>query len=91
MYKETTKVINKLGIHARPASDLTIKAKEFTSEITIKKLDDPEAKEINAKSIMKILAASITKGCRVEISATGEDEKQAVMEIVKLFESGFSE
>ena len=91
MYTETTEVINQLGIHSRPASDLTLKAKEFNSVITIKNLNNQEAKAINAKTIMRVLAASITKGCKVEISADGNDEQQAVKELVKLFESGFSE
>ena len=91
MYTETTKVINKLGLHARPASDLALKAKEFSSIITIKNLSNSEAKAINARAMMKILATSIKMGCIIEISAEGDDEQQAVKDIVKLFESGFSE
>ena len=91
MYTETTKVINKLGLHARPASDLALKAKEFSSVITIKNLSNPEAKAINARAMMKLLATSIKMGSTVEISAEGDDEQQAVKELTKLFESGFSE
>ena len=91
MYTETTKVINKLGLHARPASDLALKAKEFSSTITIKNLSNPEAKAINARAMMKVLATSIKMGCIIEIAAEGNDEQQAVKEIAKLFESGFSE
>ena len=93
MYTETTKVINQLGLHARPASNLALKAKEFSSAIMIKNLSNPNAKPIalSARTFMKILAASIKMGCMVEISANGEDEQQAVKELVKLFESGFSE
>ena len=91
MYSETTEVINQLGLHARPSSDLSLKAKEFNSVITIKNLSNPESKKINAKTMMKVLAASITMGSAVEISAEGEDEQQAVKELIKLFESGFSE
>ena len=91
MYTESTEVINQLGLHARPVSDLTLKAKEFASAITIKNLSIPEAKAVNAKTFVRVLAASIKMGCTVEISAEGEDEQQAVKELVKLFESGFSE
>ena len=91
MYTETTKVINQKGIHSRPASDLTLKAKEFNSAITIRNLSNPESKTVNAKTVMRVLASSITVGCEVEISADGDDEQQAVKELVKLFESGFSE
>lgn len=91
MYSEKTKIINKLGLHARPASNLTLKAKEFSSAIVIKNLSSPEAQAINAKTVMKIMAASIKMGSTIEISADGEDEQQAVKELVKLIESGFSE
>ena len=91
MYTETTKVINKFGIHARPASNLTLKAKEFVSDITIKNLNKPDSKAINAKGIMMLLAAGIGTGSVVEITADGDDEQQAVKELVKLFDAGFSE
>jgi Phosphotransferase System HPr (HPr) Family len=91
MVTVTTKVINKLGIHARPASNLTLKAKEFESEITIKNLSAKNPIPVNAKSIMKILVASITTGSLVEISAEGKDEQKAVDELITLFEEGFSE
>ena len=91
MVKMTTKVINKLGIHARPASELTLKAKEFSSTIVLKNLSTNEQKEINAKYIMLIMAASIAKDNVIEVSAQGEDQEQAVKAIVGLFELGFSE
>ena len=91
MYSEKTKIINQLGLHARPASNLTLKAKEFSSAIVIKNLSSPETQAINAKTVMKIMAASIKMGSTIEISADGEDEQQAVKELVKLIESGFSE
>lgn len=91
MYKRATKVINKTGLHARPASDFTLKAKGFESEIQIRNLDDEAAEAINAKSIMKILAAGIRSGAMIEISADGGDEKSAVDSLVALVESGFGE
>jgi phosphocarrier protein len=68
-----------------------MKAKEFVSDITILNLSSPTPQKINAKAIMKILAASISSGDRVEITAEGEDEQQAVEALVSLFEAGFSE
>jgi len=91
MYSETTKVINKSGIHARPASELALKGKKYASIITIKNLSSADPRPINVRSIMKVLAASISGGSSVEISAEGEDEQQAVKGIVSLFESGFLE
>ncbi len=90
MYSRKTTIINKSGLHARPASDLTLKAKEFASEITIVNLDK-ESREINVKSILKVLAAAIPMGARVEIRAEGDDERAAVDALVHLIDSGFGE
>ena len=90
MYSKRAVIVNKTGLHARPASVLTMKAMEYKSFIAIKNLDNEKEKLINAKSIMKILAASITVGTNIEISAEGEDERMAVEELVKLVESGFA-
>lgn len=48
MYSKETVIINKTGLHARPASDFTKKASGFKSAINVKNLD--EDKEGNAKS-----------------------------------------
>ncbi len=90
MYSRKTTIINKSGLHARPASDLTLKAKEFASEITIVNLDK-ESREINVKSILKVLAAAIPMGARVEIRAEGDDERAAVDALVHLIDTGFGE
>ncbi len=91
MYTRETKVINKTGLHARPASDLVLMAKGFEAEILMKNLDDAQAQAFNAKSIMRILAAGISTGTRIEISADGCDEKSAVDTLVGLVESGFGD
>jgi phosphocarrier protein len=89
MYSVTTKVTSKHGLHARPASDFTMKAKEFSSSIVIRNLDLEHPLDINAKSILKVMAGSIKEGAQIEIKADGEDEKQAVDALVTLLTSGF--
>lgn len=89
MYKKTTTILNKSGLHARPASDFVKEAGKFGSKITIRRLDEDE--EANAKSIVFLLSLGIGQGVEVEISAKGEDEQQAVDSLVALIESGFGE
>lgn len=89
MYKKTTTILNKSGLHARPASDFVKEAGKFSSKITIKRLDEDE--EANAKSIVFLLSLGIGQGIEVEISAKGDDEQQAVDSLVALIESGFGE
>lgn len=90
MYKKTVTVLNKTGLHARPASDFVKAAAKFSSKITIKRLDE-DMDEANAKSIVFLLSLGIGQGTEVEISARGDDEQQAVDELTALIESGFGE
>lgn len=90
MYSKRTKIVNQSGLHARPASDLTLKAKQFSSSITILNCESDKP-AFNAKSIVKLLAASIKKDNEIEISAEGEDEEQAVDALIALVELGFGE
>lgn len=89
MTKKTTKIINKTGLHARPASDFVQAAGKFQSDISIKRVGDEE--EANAKSIIFLLSLGLCQGEEVEISADGSDEAEAVDQLVKLIQSGFGE
>ena len=59
MIKRETKIINKTGLHARPASDFVLAAKKFESRITICK---EGGEPVNAKSMMRLLAECIGQG-----------------------------
>lgn len=89
MYERETVIINKTGLHARPASDFTKKASQFQAAINVKNLE--EGKEGNAKSIIAVMAMCLSKGTRVAVSADGEDEKEAVDTLIELIDSGFGE
>ena len=62
-------VINRLGLHARPAAKLTQKANEFLSEIKI----DKDGRVVNGKSIMGVMLLAASKGTVLKISADGTD------------------
>jgi len=87
MYQKTVKVINRAGIHARPAAFLVQIAKDFESEIVFERGDD----RINGKSIMGIITLGASFGTEITIIAEGKDEKKAVEALVKLFETKFEE
>lgn len=84
--KELT-VQNRLGLHARPAALVVGEASKFRSEIHLSK-DDVE---INAKSIMGVMMLAAEKGSRILVSASGEDEQQAIEALEALFASKFDE
>jgi phosphocarrier protein len=90
MYKKTTRVINKTGLHARPGSDFVNAAKKFASKITIRRLDEDE-EPVNAKSIAFVLSLGIGRGIEVELAASGEDEQNAVDTLVDMINGGFGD
>ena len=87
MTEQTITIVNRAGIHARPAAVIVQAAKDFNANIYFEKGRD----RINAKSIMGILTLAATYGTELKIIAEGEDEKQAVETLVHLFESKFEE
>ncbi len=87
MVEKKVQVINRLGLHARPAALVVQKANRFKSEITLQKED----LEVNAKSILSVMALAAEMGSLVTIRAEGEDEDAAVEELAKLFEEKFAE
>ena len=87
MTEQMITISNRAGIHARPAAVLVQTAKDFSSSIYFEK----GSNRINAKSIMGILTLAAAYKTELRIIAEGEDEKQAVEAIVRLFESKFEE
>lgn len=80
-------VLNRAGIHARPAALIAQTANKFSSEITIEK----DSASVNAKSIMGVITMAAGYNIQLILRADGEDEKQAVEAISQLFESKFEE
>ena len=88
MVKRQVEIKNKTGLHARPASDFVLLAKKYESKITICK---EGGEQVNAKSMVRLLAECIGQGTKVEIAAEGNDEQAAVDALVALVENGFGE
>ena len=80
-------ILNRAGIHARPASMIVQTAQQFESSIWIEK----ENVKINAKSIMNILTLGATFKTELLVSAEGADEESAVDELARLFDNKFKE
>ena len=87
MVEKEVEVINKLGLHARPAMMLVKTASQFQSDIKIIK----DNMTVNAKSIMGVLVLAAEKGSKLKIVAEGPDENEAVEALAKLFADGFGE
>ena len=82
-------IINKLGLHARPAMVFVEKAAAFASSVTVRRTDSTEA--VDGKSIMQMMMLAATQGTEIEISAHGADAAEAIRELAALVKSGFAE
>lgn len=87
MIKRTTKVTNRLGLHARPAALLVTTATKFKSQFFISK----DSIRVNGKSIMGVMMLAAEMGTELTLEVDGPDEIEAMAEIVKIIESGFGE
>lgn len=80
-------IINRLGIHARPAAKIVRLAKEYDSTIQIMKDDEL----VDGKSILEILMLSCGKGSVIKLIVEGEDAPEAVESITNLINNKFEE
>ncbi len=87
MKEVTVEIVNRAGLHARPASELVRLAEGFKSEILLEK----DGLEVNGKSIMGVLMLAAECGSQLRIRALGEDADQALVALSGLVERGFEE
>ena len=80
-------MLNRYGIHARPAALLVKAATRFSCEILIEK----NGIKVNAKSIMGLLTLEGNHGAKMKIHATGADAAAALDALAELFEQKFFE
>jgi phosphocarrier protein len=80
-------IVNKYGLHARPAAEFVKLANRFASEVFIRK-DDVE---VSGKSIMGVMMLAAECGSTVHIRATGDDAEGAVNALAELIRNRFGE
>ena len=67
------------GLEARPVALLVQVASQFESDIYV----ESEQRRVNAKSIMGMMTLGLTSGEDIMVSASGEDEQEAIANIEK--------
>ena len=87
MTERKLKIINKLGVHARPASMIVKTASKFDADILI----DKDGVKISAKSIMGLMTLAASCGTILTISVDGPDAEIALDAFEELFASKFGE
>jgi phosphocarrier protein len=82
-------IVNRLGLHARPAMTFVQAASEFASDVTVRRADHDEV--VDGKSIMQMLMLAGTCGTEIELTTNGSDEEKALKDLVALVKAGFNE
>lgn len=87
MVERSVQIMNKLGLHARPAAEIVKTSGKFTSEITILR----DGMEVNAKSIMGVMMLAAECGSTIVLRADGGDADAALDALTALIQNKFGE
>jgi phosphocarrier protein len=87
MPEREVRILNKLGIHARPAAEIVKTAGKFKSAITIVRDD----LEVNAKSIMGVMMLAAEHGAMIVLRAIGDDAEAALDALSAVIANKFGE
>jgi phosphocarrier protein HPr len=80
-------VINRLGLHARPAAMFVRIASRYRCEIWVSK----EGEEVNGKSIMGLMMLAAGQGSKLHIRCEGPDAAKAIVDLEELINARFHE
>jgi phosphocarrier protein len=84
--KEVT-ILNKLGLHARPAAMFVRVANKHRADIWVEK----DGEQVNGKSIMGLMMLAAGQGTKLRLSVEGTDAEKAIQELELLIEKRFDE
>ncbi|HEY3583466.1 MAG TPA: HPr family phosphocarrier protein [Casimicrobiaceae bacterium] len=87
MPERTVQIVNKAGLHARPAAEIVKLAAKYASDITVMR----DELEVNGKSIMGVMMLAAECGSTLQLKAEGPDAAEALDALGKLIESKFGE
>lgn len=81
------KIINRYGLHARPATDFATAASEYECDIRVR----ANGEDADGKSVMELMFLAATKGTTLEIICTGPDADDCIARLTTLVNAGFDE
>ena len=87
MSERSDQIVNKHGLHARPAAEMVKAASKYKSDITISRED----LEVNGKSIMGVMMLAAEFGATITLRANGPDAEDAIDALSVLVASRFGE
>lgn len=87
MNEREARIVNPLGMHARPAAEFVKTANRFRSQVSVRRGD----LTVNGKSIMGMMMLAAERGATLLIAAEGEDAGAALDALCGLVAAGFNE
>lgn len=87
MVSETFTIINKQGLHMRPASTFVQSMNKFESDVTI----FYNGKEFDGKSIIQVMMSCIQRGAEIRLQCSGPDEAEMLQAAGELIRSGLGD
>ena len=78
-------VINRMGLHTRPSTELVRCASAFKAEVTL----TYQKTTVNAKSLLGILMLAAVCGAKIHVKAEGIDAAKAVKSLLELAKDQF--
>ena len=83
----TVTIVNRKGLHARPAASFVKLASQFDCRIRIREGD----RDVDGKSIMGMMMLAASQGAKITIDTDGQDELSAIDSLSNLVAEGFNE
>jgi len=87
MIRGKVRVVDAVGLHARPAANFVRAASGFECRIWV----ETDSGRADAKSLLMILTLGVTQDSEITIVADGADEEMAVACLIDLVQSGLAE
>jgi phosphocarrier protein len=87
MMERSVRILNRNGLHARPAAEIVKAAAKFKSDITLVRDD----LEVNGKSIMGVMMLAAEYGSTLSLRADGPDAEEALEALAQLIANKFGE
>jgi len=80
-------IVNKMGMHARPAAQFVKRANRHQCDVWVEKDDE----QVNGKSIMGLMMLAAGQGAKLLITTDGQDAEDAMRELGRLIQCGFDD
>ena len=87
MAERSVQILNKNGLHARPAAEIVKVSARFQSEIVLLR----DGMEVNGKSIMGVMMLAAECGATLVLRAEGSDADAAIEALAALIQNKFGE